>query len=270
MNIFKKLKEKKNDILKNAYDINGKPDYNYYIMSKSELNMYRIVGILLFFLIGYTFYKSVIISLIFSLFGLFFPEYMYTKKLDRRKKALNSQFKDMLYSISSSLMAGKSVETAFFDSKEELYILYPDENTDIIRELGYITNGLKLGDTIESLLESLAKRSHDEDIENFADVFISCKRTGGISSEIIKITTDVITEKIEIKRDIASSLSEKKFEQKAMSGLMLLVILGLSYLSGDYMDVMFTTVSGRFYMTIALIIFIISYVVGEKIMNIEV
>lgn len=270
MNILKKNKLRKQEILKNAYDINGKPDYNYYIMNKSELNFYRFLGILLFFLIGYTFYKSIIISLIFSIFGLLFPEYMYTKKIYKRKKALNLQFKDMLYSISSSLMAGKSVETAFLNCKEELFLLYPNENTDIIREIGYITNGLKLGETIESLLDNLAKRSHDEDIENFADVFISCKRTGGISSEIIKITTDVITEKIEIKRDIESSLSEKKFEQKAMNGLMLLVILGLSYMSGDYMDVMFTTILGRFYMTIALIIFIVSYIVGEKIMNIEV
>jgi tight adherence protein B len=195
---------------------------------------------------------------------------MYKVLLEKRKKNLNTQFKDLLYSLSSSLSAGKSVERAFLEAPEDLKMLYPDEETDIMKELNYIIVGLNVNETIESLLADLAERSGDEDIESFADVFVSCKRTGGNLIDVVRITSNIISDKIEIKREIATGLSEKKYEQKGMCMMMLLLILGLTYMSGDYMEPMFTLTQGRAVMTVALIIFIASYFIGEKILNIKV
>jgi tight adherence protein B len=270
MNYFKKRKQLQQEIKENAFTENGKPNYAYYVISKNEKFFYTIVGMIIFALIGFTFYHSFIIAAVVSLIGLFFPDYMYKVLLERRKKNLNMQFKDLLYSVSSSLSAGKSVERAFIEAPEDLKMLYPDEETDILKELGYIINGLSVNETIESLLADFAARSEDEDVQSFADVFVSCKRTGGNLIEVVRITSNIISDKIEIKREIAAGLSEKKFEQKGMCALMILMILGLTYMSGDYMDVMFTMAKGRIAMTIALLMLIASYFIGEKIMNIKV
>lgn len=270
MNFLKKRKQWQQEIKENAFTANGKPNYDYYVMSSAEKSFYTVVGIAIFALIGFTFYRNVIIAAIVGALGIFFPDYMYKLLLQKRKKNLNMQFKDLLYSISSSLSAGKSIERAFIEAPADLKMIYPDENADIIRELGYIINGLSLNETIEDLLYDLAVRSGDEDIESFADVFVSCKRTGGNLIDIVRITSNIISDKIEIKREIATSLSEKKYEQKGMCALMLLLILGLTYMSGDYMDAMFTTGKGRIAMTVALAIFVASYLIGEKITNIEV
>ena len=270
MNLLKKRKERIKAIKENAYTQNGKPNYDYYLMSRQENTFYAVIGFMLFALLGYTFYKSIIVAVILGCVGIFFPDYMYGVLLKKRKQNLNIQFKDLLYSISSSLSAGKSVEMAFIEAPAELKMLYPNPETDIIKELDYINSGLRLNETIETLLYDLAVRSGDEDIESFADVFVSCKRTGGNLIEVVRITSNIISDKIEIKREIATGLAEKKFEQKGMCVLMLFLVLALTYTSGDYMEPMFTTVGGRVAMTAALILFIISYFVGEKITNIEV
>lgn len=270
MNYFKKRKKLQQEIRENAFTQNGKPNYAYYVMNAQEKLFYSILGVMIFALVGYTFYHNVIVAVVVGAIGLLFPDYMYHVQLKKRKANLNMQFKDLLYSISSSLSAGKSVERAFIEAPEDLKMLYPDENTDILVELGYIISGLGVNETIESLLYDLAVRSGDEDIESFADVFISCKRTGGNLIDVVRITSNIISDKIEIKREIEISLSEKKFEQKGMCALMLLLILALTYMSGDYIEPMFTTPKGIIAMTVALIMFVVSYLVGEKITNIDV
>ncbi len=263
------LKNKKK-IKKMAFDSNKRTNYDYYIINNYEKIIYSFAGIILLFFIGYTFYRSIVISTILAILGLFIPYFMYFYFIRKRKKELNLQFKDLLYSISSGLSAGKSPERTFKEATDELKLLYPLPDTDIIRELSYINRGLEMNETLENLLMDFANRTNIEDIRNFAEVFASCKRTGGNLIEVIRITSNVISDKIEIKREIEISLSEKKFEQKAMCGLMIILVLALSYLSGDYMDIMFTSVQGRIMMTIALALFVISYILGTKIMNIEV
>lgn len=270
MNFLKKRKAFQQEIKENAFTPNGKPNYAYYVMTQQEKVFYSIIGVIMFVLMGYTFYRSVIIAAIIGSIGLLFPDYMYTVLLKKRKENLNVQFKDLLYSISSSLSAGKSVERAFIEAPADLKLMYPDDDTDIIRELGYIINGMSINETIENLMADLAQRSCDEDIQSFADVFANCKRTGGNLIDVVRITSNIISDKIEIKREIAAGLVQQKFEQKGMFALMLLLILGLTYMSGDYMDPMFTTIKGRIAMTVAFGMFIASYFVGEKITNIEV
>jgi len=131
----------------------------------------------------------------------------------------------LLYSISASLTAGKSVETAF-------------------REVEYIVRRLEMNETIEDALEDLAKRSHLEDIQNFTDV-LTCKRTGGNLVNVIRNSTNIINDKIEIKEEINTLLAAKKFEQKVLSVMPFIMILILSLTTEDYMAPVFDTIVGR-------------------------
>ena len=270
IHVIRTIRKRHEEIALHAYTEAGKPDYNYYVMSKNERVIYSVAGAFLIFILGFTFYKSILISAALSPLGLFFPEYMYSVLVRRRKERLNLQFKDLLYCISSGLAAGRSIETTFRNSEKELELLYPSANFDIIKEIRYINHGLGLNVPIEDLLRDLAERSHDEDISSFADVFISCKRTGGNLIEVARTSSNIISDKIEIKRNIQVTISDVRFEQKVMNVLMLGVLLAMTYASGDYMDNMFHGLIGRIVMTAALLIYIASYFIGQKLLDIEV
>lgn len=248
----------------------GLLDYNIYVMGKNEkwLNIALAAGVL--FGIGFVFYKSIIFSALLMVFAVKFPEIRVKQIIFKRKKSLNIQFKDMLYSLASSLSAGKSIESGFRETLSDLVIIYPDPETNIINEVQLIIRGIEMNETIEDMLQQFADRAHIEDIENFADIFRTCKRTGGDIIQVIRSTSNVIGEKIEIKEEIETLIAGKKFEFKVLMIMPIFLILLLTYTAADYMEPVFTTIAGRFVMTIAIGLFVVAYFVGEKIMNIEV
>ncbi len=117
-------------------------------------------------------------------------------RLFEKKNQLTLQFKDMLYSLSSALSVGKSVETGLKDSLTDLRVIYPDPQTDILVELEYIIRGISMNNTVESMLQKFAERAHLEDVDNFVDIFVTCKRTGGDLIQVMRSTSNTIGEKL--------------------------------------------------------------------------
>ncbi len=265
MPLFKKNKEP--DMVERE---DGLIDYDVYVMSKEEKIINIIIAAIVIFAIGYVFYKNVILSAVLALLAFKWPKIRVKQIIEKRKKELSVQFKDMLYSLSSSLTAGRSVESGLKEALKDLQIVYPDPDTDIIKETEYIVRGIEMNETIEHMFEQLAERAHIEDIENFTDIFKTCKRTGGDLIQVIRSTSQSIGEKIEIKQEIDTMISGKKFEFKALMVMPIFLILMLTYSSPDYMEPVFTTMVGKIVMTVAIGLFAAAYFVGSKIMKIEV
>lgn len=148
--------------------------------------------------------------------------------------------------------------------------MYPSPETYIIQEVEYIVRRIEMNETIESALEDLSIRSHLEDIENFIDVFKTCKRTGGNMVSVMRNTSNIINDKIEIKEEINTMLSSKKFEQKVLSIMPVFIIALLSVTTEDYMAPVFNTPIGRIVMTIAMVVIVAGYFISAKIMDINV
>ncbi len=87
------------------------------------------------------------------------PDIRTEQIIRKRKNQLTLQFKDM-YSLSSALSVGKSVETGLKDSLTDLRVIYPDPQTDILVELEYIIRGISMNNTVESMLQKFAERAH--------------------------------------------------------------------------------------------------------------
>lgn len=254
----------------NFENAGGIIDYNFYHMTLKEKILYSMAASSFIFTAAYVFYQSVIFSLILCPLGIIYSKVKVKSIIAKRKIDLNIQFKDMLYSLSSSLSAGRSVEMSLKEVQKDLSIIYPDPDTPIIREVGHINKRLEMNHTIESAFQDFAKRSHLEDIENFVDVFHTCKRSGGNIIEVIKNTSNIISDKIEIKQEIDTILSQRRFEQKVLSILPILLIVLLTYSAGEYMEPVFTTIQGRLAMTVSVGLLTAAYFISKKIMNINV
>lgn len=276
-----KRKNKKNPEL-SAYDksvpietkveiSNGQILVNYavYKLSKRERIEALILGCGFFFGLGYLFYNNVIMACLIACMGLLYPGMRQRLLLQKRKNELNMQFKQALYSLSSSLSAGRSVENAFQETIKDLKLLYPDPKTYIIREFEIITHRIQNGEPIERALADFSKRSEIEDIENFSDVFINCKRTGGDLVKIVRRTSNIISDKLEIQQEISVMVAQKRFESRALSLAPIAIVAFLTLSSPDYMAPLHSGI-GYVIMTIALLALVGCYMLTSRIMNIKV
>lgn len=245
------------------------PDYTVYHLTMGQRTGSVIVGVLLFFFIGYLFYHQVILSLLLGAGGLIVPKYWRQFMLNRRRSTLNLHFKQMLYSLSSSLSAGRSVENGFRDAVQDLLLLDPGGNSDLIFELKVIVSRLEYGEPIEMALKDFARRAGMEDISNFADVFSTCKRTGGDLVEVVRRTSSIIGEKLDIQQEISVMIAQKRFESKALLAAPFLLLLFMNMTSPDYMEPMYSG-AGIAISTMALAALGGCFLWINKLMNIKV
>ncbi|GIO31865.1 hypothetical protein J2TS6_30060 [Paenibacillus albilobatus] len=245
------------------------PDYSVYVLGRFERAACVMSGALVFFGIGYLFYHQWFMALVLSLGGLLVPKFWRRHMLERRRAALKVHFKQALYSLSSSLSAGRSVENGFREAISDLRMLDPDAENDLITELSIICARLEYGEPIEDALRDFSRRASMEDITNFADVFITCKRTGGDLVEVIRRTSSIIGEKLDIQQEIAVLVAQKKFESKALLAAPVLMLVFMNLTSGDYMTPMFSGI-GMIISTFALLGLAGCLIWIVKIMNINI
>lgn len=249
------------------YELN---EYNVYLTSGRERFVIILVASGILFTIGYIFYRDAVLSLLFCPFALYYPNIIGNKKKERRKKELNIQFREMLYSLSSSLSAGKTLEMALRGVENDLNIIYPDPNTDIIIETKCILRKININESLESALSDFANRADIEDIHNFVDVLCICKRTGGNIVEIIRNTSNIISDKIEITQEIDTMLAKARFEHKILFSMPVIVMLFLSVSAGDFIKPIFEEIIGKIMMTISITLLLVTYLISKKIMDIKI
>ncbi|MEK4063020.1 MULTISPECIES: type II secretion system F family protein [Paenibacillus] len=243
------------------------PDYTVYVLTPLSRMLAMLAGGLLLFGIGYLFYHNLLLSLLLVPGGAYAPRLLRDYLRQRRRSALNLQFKQTLFSLSSSLSAGRSVENAFREAVQDLRMLDPEGGSDMIFELNIICARMEYGQPVEEALQDFSRRAGMEDVERFADVFSVCKRTGGDLVEIVRRTSTIIGEKLDIQQDIAVSIAQKKFEAKALLASPLAMVLFMSLTAGDYMEPMYTG-AGIAISTLALGGLFLCYLWTSKIMDI--
>ena len=140
-----------------------------------------------------------------------------SRELYRRKKwELNLAFKDALVCLENSLAVGYSPESSLRESVKSLQQLYGDEH-EICREFRRMARQIELGTSMEEVFFEFGRRSDVADIKQLADIFSVVKRTGGNLSQVLRQTGSVLQEKIELKRDLHTTIAAKRMEFQIMS-----------------------------------------------------
>jgi tight adherence protein B len=228
------------------------------------------ISAIILVIIGYIFYrKRIIVLCLISLFSLLAPQYVKSKKIKKQKEEINIQFQDSLFSLSSSLEAGKSIENAIEDVIRDLSIQYSSKDRIVI-EYELILKKIKYNTTVFQAFYDFANRTGSEDINNFADIFEVTKNIGGNTNKVIRRTARIISDKFEINREIDLLVESKRNEIKLLNIAPIIIVLMLSIVVKDYMEPVFTTTVGLIGTTISLILLIISKIISDKILNIGV
>ena len=247
----------------------NKTDYRDYVFCWKERMRMIAEFILLSGGFAYLFYRS---WMIMSLFWILYPVYRNRRKkqmIQKRQDILCLQFKDSIQCVASSMTAGYSIENAFREAYAEIRIQY-GEHALMTEELRYFRSCLSLNVPLEQLLYDFANRSGLEDVRSFCEVFVFAKRSGGDFIQIIRLTTTRISEKNELLNAIRTEISGKKMEQKIMNLMPLFILLYVDVSFGGYLKGMYHNIFGIFVMTVCLLLYLASYLLSEKIMQIQV
>lgn len=244
-------------------------DYNQYQMLLTEKIRYLGEYIVLSGVISYLFYQSIQAFLIGFLFCPFFFRKKKKACIKKRKNILRMQFKDCLLSVSGAMRAGYSVENAWKEAEKDMEQQYGKES-DICRELRHMNSQVDCNVPLEQVLDSLARRSHIEDIENFSGIFGFAKRSGGDFTRIIGNSVRQLRDKMELKDEIETVIGAKQMEQKVMNVVPLFILAFVNTISSDFLKTLYHNTAGVLIMSVALILYVVAYLWSEKIVDIEV
>lgn len=244
-------------------------NYNNYHFSKAEYIKYILTSLLCCLLVGHLFYSNLILSSVLVPFIVLFLMNKKKKIIDQRKWQLNLEFKDGLSSLSAALNVGYSLENAFAQAVMDLKLMY-NKDSLIVREFEQIVIQLQMNQTVEDLIEDLGSRSGLEDIANFSEVLKTAKRTGGDLIHIIRTTSKIINDKIEVKREIVTLITAKKLEANIMNIIPFGIILYLKTFSSGLLLPLYHNLFGIIFMSLVLIgIYVVSRI-SNRIMDIKV
>ncbi len=261
-------------------------NYNVYYLSPLEKILYGVMAFVVGAFVGYLFYGGIgldefgqptlltyvlntIVMVGVGALAAWFYLPIRTKQLcQARQSKLKSQFRDMLEALSTSLSAGKNVQESFLAIYSDLKNQY-EEDAFILQELYVINTGLANGVTIEEMLADFGQRSGCDDIKDFAGVFEICYRKGGNIKDTIRNTYDILSDKMAVAEEIETIVTGSKTEQNMMLVMPVALIALIKLGSADF-AANFTTPSGLVATTVALALFVVSYLIGRVVLDIKI
>lgn len=218
---------------------------------------------------AYGFYRSmaVFILLLVPVCG-----YLWIYEKSWRKQqllCLEKQFKEAIRILAGSLSAGYSVENAIITGCGELEQLYGSDGM-IVGEFMYMKEQMNMNCSVEQVIQDFAKRSGLEEAERFSQIFQIAKRSGGQLIPVICHTVSIMEDRSQVKEEIRTMSASVQFEQKVMMVIPFLMIFYIDATSPGFFSVMYETVFGRLIMTGCLVLYLLSWYLSKKILDIRI
>ncbi len=259
-------------------------NYAVYIPNKTENILARLIMIVLGGVAGLVFFSglfkvegeatlatrisdTVVFIGVGILAMLFLAPVFFDRRHKKRDAVLRNQFRDLLDSLSASLSSGANPLEAFKSSYSDVCAQY-GEKSYIALEVAEIINGSKQNVSISEMLTSFAKRSGNEDVESFANVFDICMTKGVDLKTIVRRTHGIISDKMAVNDEIETKLASNKMQHDVMSIMPIGIVAMLRFTNPSF-AASFASPMGVLVNIVAICIFLGSYVLGQKIMDVK-
>lgn len=224
-------------------------------------------AVLLF--VGYLFYNKLFAGLLFFPYLFFYVGSARRRYERKRKQILSDSFKDGLLSVSASLSAGYSIENAVREAVGELKLLHGERDPAFLA-FQRIAHQLSVNITIEEAFTEFAQTGQTEEIHYFSEVLNYAKRSGGNLIQIVRDTASMISDKIEVRKEILTITTAKQFEQNIMNIIPLAMILYMRLTSASMMDKLYGNPLGIGIMTGCLLVYYLAKKLADYIVNIPI
>ena len=246
-----------------AESSDGKKNYNEYVPGINELMLYFGVSSCLLFSAAYLFYRNFVISLFCIVFSLPLLRLYLTFKTSRQKELLLDSFRDVLYSLSASVAAGRQMPMALEDSCIGLKGDVKDEILAIVTVYNEAHADIGL------MLEDLGRRSGLEEIRQFADSYMICKKCGADLESVCLKSASLLLDRIEYGNEVKTLVAQKRLDIALLTAMPVAVLLILNLIAFSYIRVLYETAAGRLVMTLCLLLIVSALIWALKITDLK-
>lgn len=205
---------------------------------------------------------NVLISSVGFLLGFRMPESVIETIRKKRAAQLNDQLPQALSLVANGLRAGFSFSQAMAVVGREMEAPIADEFSKVLRDNSY-------GKNMDEALQDLGKRTDDDDLDIFITTLLIHLQVGGDLSEILDIISETIRERVKLKGDIRTLISQSKMSAWVIGVLPIAIGAALFVLNPDYMGTMLDNTMGLVMLGIAGGMILIGAFILTKIVKIK-
>jgi len=226
-------------------------------ITPAEYLLIRIGAVGLGALIGLFRFGISLGPVVLGLVGLIGPPLVVGFLQRRRQNMFNDQLTSMLQLLSNSLKTGYAIDRA-------LETVATKSQPPVSTEFERITTEITLGTSVEDALSGLLLRIDSPDLEFIVTAILLHIRVGGNLAEVLDTISDTLRDRLQTKRDMSVLTAQSRASATIITGLPILLALGLYIFVPGYFLPMTTTVVGYVLLGIAALLVIIGNVLIQR------
>ncbi len=201
-------------------------------------------------------------SLTLAGLGAFMPLIYIKIKKEKRVKMFENQLGDTLIMICNSLRSGFSFQQAMDN-------VATDMPAPIGVEFSRVCNEIRYGSTMDEALENMVARIKSPDLMLVVSAVCIQRTTGGNLSEILTTISNTIRDRLKIKGEIRSITAQGRTSGMIIGALPAFIAVALMLINPGYMNVFFTTSTGRIMLIVSVVMEVFGFLAIRKVVSIK-
>lgn len=198
----------------------------------------------------------------FVIVGAAAPIGFVSIKRNKKLALFGKQLSDAMTIICNALRAGQSFQTSMKNVAEEM-------EEPISREFMRVYRETQFGMPLEVSLQRLVRRTKNKDLDLMCSAVIIQRQIGGNLAVILENITDTINQRIRLRGEIKAMTSAGRLSGYIIGALPIFIIVLLMFVNPGYVDMFFTTQTGRIMLIVSIVLETIGFVIVNKIVNIK-
>ncbi len=213
-------------------------------ITPAEYLLIRIGAVALGALIGLLRFGISIGPIVIAALGFVIPPLVVNYLQRRRQNMFNEQLTGMLQLLSNSLKTGYAIDRA-------LETVATKSQPPVSTEFERVATEITLGTSVEDALSALLLRINSPDLEFIVTAILLHTRVGGNLAEVLDNISDTLRDRLQTKRDMSVLTAQSRASATIITGLPILLALGLYVFVPGYFAPMTSTFVGYVLLAIA-------------------
>lgn len=226
-------------------------------ITPAEYLLIRIGAVALGALIGLFRFGISIGPIVIAAVGFVIPPLIVNFLQRRRQNMFNDQLTGMLQLLSNSLKTGYAIDRA-------LETVASKSQPPVSTEFERVTTEITLGTSVEDALSALLLRINSPDLEFIVTAILLHTRVGGNLAEVLDNISDTLRDRLQTKRDMSVLTAQSRASATIITGLPILLGLGLYVFVPGYFAPMTSTVVGYILLGIAGLLILIGNILIRR------
>ena len=227
-----------------------------------EYLLIRISAVALGALIGLVRFGFSLGPILLGAVGFIIPPLVVAYLQRRRQRQFNDQLASMLQLLSNSLKTGYAIDRA-------LETVATKSQPPVSTEFERVATEITLGTSVEDALSSLLLRINSPDLEFIVTAILLHIRVGGNLAEVLDTISDTLRDRLQTKRDMAVLTAQSRASASIITGLPILLALGLYVFVPGYYSPMTSSWVGYFLLGLAGFMILIGNLLIQRMTALE-